>query len=434
LLSKNTKYWFFIHPYVHISLKRNKLLLYNTYSGKALEYENIPEINKIARRLIIKKNMLTIGIDKHQMNHTPVIATFVRRVRESYMGDLLEQKPDSPKPFQMAPVLHIDEDIKRIKGNSRIPFRFDIKKYLTEISFFINEACGQNCAFCHDASKQFLCCTGNKNRKRDIELPLEHIVSTIAQIRGGSLARINILGGDVLQYSRFNSLISILSSLPVSKTFYIHYKNFKNRENEILSMQRAQYTIRVIVDFPFLESEGPELFLTLRHFKNLQYMFIVQNGDDIRASNEMKARFEIKDSLFRPYYNKRNMLFFRKHVFIKKKGLLESRVGMRDIQRNRVLNPLNFGKLIVTNDGSIFSNLNVSKLGSIGKHFIEDILYKELLQGKSWRRTRLNLTPCRQCNFRLMCPPPGNFEYALGMNNPCNIWNSCLDEKSLNRA
>ncbi len=47
--------------------------------------------------------------------------------------------------------------------------------------------------------------------------------------------------------------------------------------------------------------------------------------------------------------------------------------------------------------------------------------YKEMYRGKSWRRIRKKVEPCKKCTFEALCPPLSNYEYALGANNLCHI-------------
>jgi hypothetical protein len=48
-MNSKKSYWFYIDPYVHISVKNTIALLYNTLSGKILEVKNTPSVIKIIR-------------------------------------------------------------------------------------------------------------------------------------------------------------------------------------------------------------------------------------------------------------------------------------------------------------------------------------------------------------------------------------------------
>ena len=69
--------------------------------------------------------------------------------------------------------------------------------------------------------------------------------------------------------------------------------------------------------------------------------------------------------VIRPIFNGKNMPFFKKYVFLKKKEVLNSIDSMQDIHRNELLNTLFFGKLLVFSDGSIYNNVHFKKMGNI---------------------------------------------------------------------
>ena len=86
------------------------------------------------------------------------------------------------------------------------------------------------------------------------------------------------------------------------------------------------------------------------------------------------------------------------------------------------MNPLNFGKLFILNNGDIYANLNSTKIGIHGKDSISKVLYRELNKKNSWLQTRKNVEPCTNCVFDVLCPPISNYEYVLRKNNLCHIW------------
>jgi hypothetical protein len=63
-------------------------------------------------------------------------------------------------------------------------------------------------------------------------------------------------------------------------------------------------------------------------------------------------------------------------------------------------------------DGSI--------LGNIYTDNIYEIVSKEIEEGKSWFRIRSH-APCNDCVYQWLCPPPSNYEIAIGRPNLCFI-------------
>lgn len=75
------------------------------------------------------------------------------------------------------------------------------------------------------------------------------------------------------------------------------------------------------------------------------------------------------------------------------------------------INELNYGKLHILNDGSVYSNNNKQKIGSIYKETMIKHLNKLLLYDNSWFDLRKNHKPCKNCVQKNICPPINNYEY-----------------------
>jgi pseudo-rSAM protein len=76
-----------------------------------------------------------------------------------------------------------------------------------------------------------------------------------------------------------------------------------------------------------------------------------------------------------------------------------------------VLNKNYFGKITIQADGQIFDNPNFDAVGNIGDT-LEDIVYKIMREGRSWRWIRCN-DVCDNCLYKLICPPPSNLELVM---------------------
>ena len=53
-------YWFYFEPYVHISIKNNNVLLFNTLNRKILEYKNKQKITGLVKTITSPENLLVI--------------------------------------------------------------------------------------------------------------------------------------------------------------------------------------------------------------------------------------------------------------------------------------------------------------------------------------------------------------------------------------
>jgi pseudo-rSAM protein len=104
------------------------------------------------------------------------------------------------------------------------------------------------------------------------------------------------------------------------------------------------------------------------------------------------------------------------------------KLDLVEISKDRMkMNPSNFGKLIVNTNGDCYANINAAKLGNIYRDTLYEIIYKETRMGKSWRRVRSRVEPCKRCLYALLCPPLSNYEYVINRNNLCKVFQ---EEKS----
>jgi pseudo-rSAM protein len=84
------------------------------------------------------------------------------------------------------------------------------------------------------------------------------------------------------------------------------------------------------------------------------------------------------------------------------------------------MNIYDFGKINIMPNGDAHANLNHPVLGNIYTDSIYEIVQKEIDEGKSWFNIR-NQAPCTDCVYQWLCPPPSNYEIAIGRPNLCHI-------------
>lgn len=415
----NKQFWFYMEPYAQLSCKSNDCLLYNTLTGKALIYWNEPDIAGLVRRLSSARNSRVIRLDASDLGKKR-ISTFVEGVREHFMGDVLDTAYSSAKPVQMVhrPKIQKDaETLKREKGRSVGEGELE---YLSDASFYINTECRENCPGCRGYLRQFLCCTRSIHKKQEMTpSTLSHLLS---QIEGSPVSRINILGGDIFLHSRLQSLVEILKAKAREVVFYLHYSHLAgpNARMETLDFDAARY--QVIVTPPY----SRDMFRAawdkiVGHESRTTFIFVVRSDEDMRQAKAMVESCSMASYMLKPYYTGENGDFFQQSVFMDLEDILNARPTHKEIYANQVLNRLNFGRLTVMSNGKVYANLNNPSLGTWKKDSIRQILYKEMYHGKSWRRTRLKVKPCRHCILAALCPPLGNYEFALKRNDLCHV-------------
>jgi len=418
--NKIKHYWFYIDSYVHISVKNENILLYNPYNGNFLEYSQKPQILKLLKRLQYPKNLQVIKLDETDLEK-PIIKEFVQKIREFFMGDLMDMKYSKGKPIQMTPIVKIQKDVKFLKADNIRTVGEKMMEYLTQISLYINNRCSQNCMICRKAYRQFLCCTtGNAKFK---ELDINHIRNVFEDTKNCSLTNVNILGGNIFDYSTLTNLLSYLNNLDIKKTYFVHYLNAAINRNRIRELIGKNTRLKLPVTFP-LDKEKYKAALDAAVSVGLETIpiFIVQCKEEFENAENLLAKYPVSSPIFRAFYNGNNINFMTDSIFIDKDEIEAAHPTLKDIYVNSAINSLNFGKLTILSNGYIYANVNAANLGILEHHNIYDVVFKELKEGKSWRKVRKNVSPCKKCSFEMLCPPISDYSIVMHRYNLCHIW------------
>lgn len=429
----NKQYWFFIDTYVHICRKKNSVLLYNSLNGKALKFsrDKDQKILNLLKYLRSPKKLQVIRLTNKEL-HVPVIYEFVQTIRDYFMGDLIETSFSKRKPIQFMPIISIKNDVNLLKNNTNGSVGENAMEYLTQICLYINYACPLECDICSRAYKQFSCCTMEKNGNN--ELDILKIKKLLEETSSSPLINLNILGGNIFKYSKFRELTGIINHLPTQKVYYTHYLNVSDASSNLKLLNPRSSSLKILVPFPLDEENFKTAVDTFKNTKvKSKFIFVIQSAEEFEKAEALISSFQIHDYEFQPFFNGQNLDFFMEGVFTNKEEILEAKPKMKDIYANSVVNSLNFGRLTILSNGHIHANVNAPRLGILGKDSIYDVLYKEMYHGKSWRRIRKHVEPCKHCTFQALCPPLSNYTYALGKNNLCHNTPSYEDAKEVQK-
>ncbi len=242
-------YWFYFEPTVFVSLKSNGLLLYDTITGKMLEYSE-PRILRFVKKLVSPANRGVVAIHDALLNDH-FLGPFIREIREYFMGDLIDTSYSKQKPvrFMVEPVVEYDS-----KGLRYAPYPSIGEEFtgtLHSIYVYINNTCSQNCTICGYAYRQFPCCTmSRKKREKRQELDISLMDKMLDELGSDSMVRWHIQGGNPFEYSMFGELIERMKRLKTPIVFYCHYLNLWGNEKKIDRLNEVKVTLKLIVTFP----------------------------------------------------------------------------------------------------------------------------------------------------------------------------------------
>ncbi|MCG8306142.1 MAG: TIGR04150 pseudo-rSAM protein [Cytophagales bacterium] len=407
------KYWFYIEPYTCIFVKQKEVLFYNTLNGEHLHSKN-EKILKLAKALKKTDNLMIIGMSESAFTDS-TISDFIKKIRDSFSGDILEQKWSINKPIQFPPVLKIRKESGYTKESW---YGEKILTNLRELTFYINNSCSQNCKKCQFYSKQFIFCKKSKYRN---SLPLKNVEKILMEIQGSFLSCVNITGGDIFKYQELYKLSQILKKYPFKKNYHINYLNIKRSNKNMLKILGSDNgSIKLLVHFPINNRDLYQAFRVLNDY-NINVVFVVENEREIDETEEIVIKNGLKDYRIIPYYSGNNSTFFAKSIFVSLDDIKEASPNQKEIFSRMVLNPVEFGKIVVLSNGDCHANINTPRIGNIYRNNIYDVLFKELIKGQSWRKRRQFQTPCRNCVYNLLCPPITSYERVIGKANLCHI-------------
>jgi pseudo-rSAM protein len=154
--------------------------------------------------------------------------------------------------------------------------------------------------------------------------------------------------------------------------------------------------------------------------KNTHFHFIIRNASDVAAAEAIIEKHNLQHIDIHPFYDGKNVDFFREHVFLNKNDIFAVTVAQRKIFCNQALNSNFFGGLTVFPNGDVAANTHSAILGNIKKAPLLEIITKELEQNTAWRKTRSE-KPCNRCLYQYLCPPPSNYETAFQRMNLCAV-------------
>ena len=111
------KYWLLLESYVFVWKNTDKILFYNTLSGKDLMVDSNCLVNQLIDDLLSETNHYCIELTEDDMKE-PEISSLIHLLRNMYMADLYEQSLCPQKPLVVTPSVSMNEDSDRTLENS----------------------------------------------------------------------------------------------------------------------------------------------------------------------------------------------------------------------------------------------------------------------------------------------------------------------------
>ena len=405
-MENQEKFWLFIKPYIYVSKENSgRILLYNTQIGEFIE-TNCQVAIETVNRLHERQNLGTILLEQEIVNSE--IGVFINDAKQKDIFGTMPYSENSGRPIQLMPVLNIQKDIEKLRKNDDRSIGENTLHYLTELALYVNGNCALQCQYCREAYKQVNYCTKYDS---DVSMDLLTLQSIASQIQYAPIGKLNIIGGNIFNYSLLKNVVEIFNAKKEAIHCWSHYRNFQPNDLDV--------SFDILVDFPVDETLF-KLCLNNAPQDKTTYHFLVKSTENAITADTITEKYNLSNAEIHPFYTGKNTDFFENHIFLNKEDVLSETVNQRKIFCNQALNSHNFGKLIIFPNGDVFANINAPKLGNIKDNSLLELLYRELDENTAWRKTRTE-QPCNDCLYQYLCPPPSNYEFAIGKHNLCTV-------------
>ena len=405
------KYWLILDSYTFIWKNDVKVLVYNSLSGRGFDTCLSPVLDAVVNKILDMANMYCVEISEKE-RHDDGFSNFVRLLKGYFCGDIILNDNVS-RPISIYPKLNINEAIDRdYKGIDNFEsFGHHVAKNLLEFTLYLNGQIGKS-----NFQNQILWFLSGENF-----LSLNNLDLLFDKIQGIRILDFNVVAKNIFEYPYLERLYYLLQKHAFKVSFYTYYKSVCSRDNFIQIASNERFEPFLFLDFPIEESVIEKIHSWHVAVKYVVKISSVEEYDQVLTLID-KYQLDIKIS---PWFNGNNLSFFEEYVFLKKDDLLDTQWNKQEIFSHQVLNTNDFGKLSMLPNGVIYANTFFDSIGGIRDN-IKQLIYKELKEGKSWRRTRDTLVPCCSCLYRYVCPSPSNYELVLEKSNMC-FCVDCLD-------
>jgi pseudo-rSAM protein len=406
-------YWVYFEPYTFIFKGKNQTVVYNTFNSNYIECSLD---NKYIQNLINEISMPNSGyctmVTQDELSDK-CFSDFIMEIRDSFSGDIVEIKDINTKPYIFKPQLRYLS--RKINNAGKLQVKGEeILNNINEVSMYLTSSCEQSCPNCFDIYKQVPFCT-KMNTNCDISIEIVKFI--LDRLKYCNVGVINFFGGNILKYRYLRELCYYLEDYDIKCKFFIYYKNITISIPEVLLNGGTKSVI--LIDSSFTHSD-PLINESILNNKNIEFFFLIESMSDFYHYNKFKDQHNDTIVHFRPFFNNNNLLFFEDNIYMDILDIIERPISKKEIFRRQVLNELFFGKLTISPDGDVFSNVNFDPIGNIISDSLNEIVFREMNSTISWFKIR-DEGACHDCCNKYLCPSPSNYELIIGKPNLCHV-------------
>lgn len=215
--------------------------------------------------------------------------------------------------------------------------------------------------------------------------------------------KIVFTGEDIFSIPLFYELLDFCENR-YKVELLISFSDYLKIKKDINFFLFKNINIRVMCDAFYLSTSEIKLFNDVTIIGDIY----VKNGDEVKKIRKYNIEKYISCINIIPYY--KNNIDFLSHILTYSvKDILRTKHSIIQIIRNKLINELFWGKLIIQEDGTVYTGPN-HFVGNIKIIPFQNILYQAGEVGSLWRYTRRSFKFCQDCIFQNLCPPVSSIE------------------------
>lgn len=397
------KYLIYLESYTFIFLGTTSDIVYNSLDGCYFVY-TAPTVRRILQEIMNCAFFYGTIVDDKIVRQEDVVA-FIDDMHRHFMGGMIRCKHKTNLPFIPSPIFRIN-DLKVIhEDDENYQYDKNITKNLHEVFLFLPS----RKTYPIEYYKQY----PHPDKWKDEELELKEYINVVNECREYESCKISLIG----ETGYIFTLLKNMADISCLKDIYLDATNVS--VDELLDiLRRGEFKLKLAMHSPCsfdLLLADNEL---LSYNNRIEWQFFIYNDTDYFMLEKILKGTSYIYSI-KPVFNHKNESFFKDYVAIDEGDLKEMHPNKIQIFRRKVLNENFYGKLYIYPNGNVTANMNMSVLGNIKKTTLYELICRELQTGESWTLSRDKKEPCKNCEYRYLCPSISNVELVMNKFDLC---------------
>ncbi len=417
--------WLFFESYVKVVID-GRMLIYNTLTGEMLENDH-PEIIRYFTEVTSNFSEPLFSLSNEAFIDEQLLLPFIEALFSLHMIEVIPKSDQGERPFVFIPEIKINKDF--LRGKEVLFTGEDCYEYLHQLNINLvrklpanNES--QRLGRCQHI---FFDSFGDSS----VALPPTLLRNVVPELKNTNLREISVVLNPIDGHPDLGEIMDVLGGIDAAKRFILDCDDaFRNGEivRDLGKEMPSSFTVIIPMWQKSRHSGNKIEHLAKSLGERLEVLLFIEGEGDLPRADDILSQVEGLRVNCLPIFNGKNLQFFEDNVFLRKENIFSKVHSFNDIFCNETLNRSAFGRLYIDADGECCGELGRGTLGNIINHNLGQIIYKELCEGESWKRTRKTVSPCSRCIYNLFCPPISNYELVMNRMNLCHMhdeWNQC---------